>query len=32
MEPAMYQSSISALWAEALFVSALQRCDWPSTG
>ena len=32
MEPAMYQSSISALWAEALFVSALQRCDRPSTG
>ena len=32
MEPAMYQSSISALWAEALFVSALQRCDQPSTG
>jgi len=32
MEPTMHQSSISALWAEALFVSALQRCDWPSTG
>jgi hypothetical protein len=28
----MYQSSISALWAEALFVSALQRCDRPSAG
>ena len=32
MEPAMYQSSISAIWADALFVSALQRCDRPSTG
>ena len=32
MEPAMHQSSISALWAEALFVSALQRCDRPSAG
>jgi len=28
----MHQSSISALWAEALFVSALQRCDRPSAG
>ena len=32
MEPAMHQSSISALWAEALFVSALQCCDRPSAG
>ena len=32
MELAMYQSSVSALWAEALFVSALQRCDRPSAG
>jgi hypothetical protein len=32
MEPAMYQSTISAIWADALFVSALQRCDQPSTG
>ena len=32
MEPAIYQSTISAIWADALFVSALQRCDKPSTG
>ena len=28
----MHQSSIRAVWADALFVSALQRCDQPSTG
>ena len=32
MEPAMNQSSVSAIWADALFVSALQRCDRPSVG
>ena len=30
MEPVMHYSSISAVWAEALFVSPLQRCDQPS--
>jgi hypothetical protein len=32
MEPAMHDSSIRAVWADALFVSALQRCDQPSAG
>ena len=32
MEPAMHQSSFSAVWADALFVSALQRYDQPSAG
>ena len=32
MEPAMYQSSTRAVWADALFVSVLQRCDQPSAG
>jgi hypothetical protein len=32
MEPATYQSSTWAVWADALFVSALQRCDRPSAG
>jgi len=32
MEPAMHRSSIKAVWADALFASALQRCDQPSTG
>jgi len=32
MEPAMDQSSMGAVWADALFVSALQRCDQPSAG
>jgi hypothetical protein len=32
MEPAMHDSSISAVWAGALFVSALQRGDQPSAG
>ena len=32
MEPAIYQSSIGAVWADALFVSALQRCDRPTAG
>ena len=30
MEPVMHHSSISAVRAEALFVSPLQRCDQPS--
>ena len=30
MEPAMQQSSITAVCADALFVSVLQRCDQPS--
>ena len=32
MEPAVDHSSIRAVWAAALFVSALQRCEQPSTG
>jgi len=32
MEPTMHHSSVSAVWADALFVSALQRCDQPSAG
>jgi hypothetical protein len=32
MEPAMYQSSIRVVWADALFVSVLQGCDQPSAG
>lgn len=32
MEPAIYESSISAVWADALFVSVLQGCDEPSAG
>jgi hypothetical protein len=28
----MHQSSIRALWADALFASALQRCDRPTVG
>ena len=32
MEPAMHDSGISAVWADALFVSALQHCDQPSAG
>jgi hypothetical protein len=32
MEPAMHDSSISAVWAGALFASALQRGDQPSAG
>jgi hypothetical protein len=32
MESAMHQSSIWAAWADALFVSVLQRCDQPSAG
>ena len=32
MEPATYQPSISAVWADALFVTVLQGCDQPSAG
>ena len=32
MEPAMDQSNISAVWADALFASPLQRGDQPSAG
>jgi hypothetical protein len=32
MRPAMHHLSISAIRADALFVSALQRCDRPSAG
>src|SRR5690349_10332277 len=32
MEPAMDHSSISAVWADALFASPLQRGDQPSAG
>ena len=32
MRPAMHHPSISAVRADALFVSALQRCEHPSTG
>jgi hypothetical protein len=28
----MHYSSIRAVWADALFASALQRCDQPSAG
>jgi hypothetical protein len=31
MEP-MHKPGIRAVWADALFVSALQRCDQPSPG
>ena len=30
MQPAMYHSGASTLWADALFVSVLQRSDKPS--
>src|SRR5215831_462627 len=32
MEPAIYQPSISAVWADALFVTVLQGRDQPSAG
>jgi hypothetical protein len=32
MRPAMHHPSISAIRADALFVSALQSCDKPSAG
>jgi hypothetical protein len=32
MEPAMHKPGIRTVWADALFVSALQRCDQPSPG
>jgi hypothetical protein len=32
MEPAIHQPDIRVVWADALFVSVLQRCDQPSTG
>jgi hypothetical protein len=32
MRPAMHHPGISAVRADALFVSALQRCEHPSTG
>ena len=32
MEPAMHKPGIRAVWADALFVSALQRCDRPTPG
>jgi hypothetical protein len=32
MEPAIHHSSISAVWAGALFASALQSGDQPSAG
>jgi hypothetical protein len=32
MEPTMQQPSMGAVWADALFVSVLQRCDQPSAG
>jgi len=32
MEPTTYQSSIDAVWADALFASALQRLDRPNAG
>ena len=28
----MHKPSVRAVWADALFVSALQRCDQPSPG
>ena len=32
MRPAIHESYSSAVWADALFVSALQRCEQPSGG
>ena len=32
MEPAIHEFSSRAVWADALFVSVLQRCDHPSAG
>jgi hypothetical protein len=32
MQPLMYRSSTSAVWADALFASTLQRSDGPSVG
>lgn len=32
MQKAMYQTSISAVWADALFVSMLQRSERPDAG
>jgi hypothetical protein len=32
MEPGMQESSIRAVWADALFVSVLQGCGQPSAG
>ena len=32
MGPAIYESNIGAVWADALFVSVLQGCDQPSAG
>ena len=32
MELSMQESSIRAVWADALFVSVLQGCDQPSAG
>ena len=32
MRPAMHHPSLSAMRADALFVSALQRCEQPSAG
>ena len=32
MEPAMQESSIRVVWADALFVAVLQGCDQPSAG
>ena len=32
MRSAMHNPSISAVWADALFVSALQRCEHPNAG
>ena len=32
MEPVIHQSSSGAVWADALFASALQRGDRPSAG
>jgi hypothetical protein len=32
MEPSTHESSIRAVWADALFVSVLQGCDQPSAG
>ena len=32
MGPAIHEPYSSAVWADALFVSALQRCEQPSAG
>ncbi|MGN6681766.1 MAG: hypothetical protein ACTHKL_28725 [Streptosporangiaceae bacterium] len=32
MEPSIHEPNSNAVWADALFASALQRCEQPSAG